>query len=139
MWSNHPRHQKSQPLRQKNHNMLSQFISAKVIFAVALAILMAWVGHTSALFMGASQPAWGGSDGASSHAYGERAFICAACADHYHSSLTADHVHETPHLTTLLSINTLPERAKPIDTPRYSLPPGPIFLIERPPRPAFVL
>jgi hypothetical protein len=119
--------------------MLSKPISTKVIFALALAILMAWAGHTSALFMGASQPAGSGSDGAHSHVHDDGAFACAACADHYHSSLTADHVHETPHLTTLLSISTLPERAQPIEARRYSIPPSPIFLIERPPRPVFVL
>lgn len=119
--------------------MLTKPISAKVIFALALAILMAWAGHTSALFMGASQPAWSGNDDAHSHAHGDGAFVCVACVDHYHSSLTADHVHETPHLTTLLSISTLPERAQPIEAPRYAIPPSPIFLIERPPRPRFVL
>lgn len=119
--------------------MLSKPISTKVIFALALAILMAWAGHTSALFMGASQSAGSGSDSAHSHVHDNGAFACAACADHYHSSLTADHVHETPHLTTLLSISTQPERAQPIEATRYSISPGPIFLIERPPRPIFVL
>ena len=119
--------------------MLSKPISTKVIFALALAILMAWAGHTSALFMGSSQPTWGGNDGAHSHAHGDGVFVCAACADHYHSSLTADHAHETPHPTTLLSISTHPERAQPIEAPRYSIPPGPIFLIERPPRATFAL
>ena len=119
--------------------MLSKPISTKVIFALALAILMAWAGHTSALFMGSSQPGWSGNDGAHVHVHGDGAFACAACADHYHSSLTADHVHETPHLTTLLSISTQPERTQPIEAPRYSIPPSPIFLIERPPRASFVL
>lgn len=119
--------------------MLSNPISTKVIFALALAILMAWAGHTAALFMGASQPAWSGNGGAHSHAHGDGAFACTACADHYHSALTADHLHETPHLTTLLSINAQPERAQPIEAPRHSIPPSPIFLIERPPRATFVL
>jgi cytochrome bd-type quinol oxidase subunit 1 len=119
--------------------MLSRPISTNVFFALALAILMAWAGHTSALFLGSSQPAWMANDGTHSHAHGDRAFSCAACTDHYHSSLTADHLHETPHLTTLLSINTQPERAQPIDAPRHSIPPNPIFLIERPPRATFVL
>src|SRR3990167_8197817 len=119
--------------------MLSNPISPKVIFALALAILMAWAGHTAALFMGASQPAWSGNGGAHSHAHGDGAFRSTACADHYHSALTADHLHETPHLTTLLSINAQPERAQPIEAPRHSIPPSPIFLIERPPRATFVL
>ncbi|MFP5424001.1 MAG: hypothetical protein ACLGID_21430 [Gammaproteobacteria bacterium] len=121
--------------------MLSKPISAKVIFALALAILMAWAGHTSALFMGANQSAGNGSDGAYAHAHAhdDGAFACAACAGHYHSPLTADHVHETPHLTTLLSVSTPPGRAQPIDAAGHSVPLRPIFLIERPPRASFVL
>lgn len=118
--------------------MLSRPISAKVIFALALAIMMAWAGHTSALFTGASQQAWDGGDTAHSHSHGDEALACAAYGDHCHSPLTADHLHETPHLTTLLSIGTQPERAQPIEAPRYSIPPSPIFLIERPPRATFV-
>lgn len=119
--------------------MLSKPISAKVIFALALAILMAWAGHTSALFMGASQSAGSGSDGAHAYVHDEGAFACAACAGHYHSPLTADHVHETPHLITLLSVSTPPGRAQPIDAAGHSIPSRPIFLIERPPRAPFVL
>ena|SRR3990167_991729 len=119
--------------------MLSNPISTKVIFALALAILMAWAGHTSALFMGSSQPAGSGNDGAHAHVHDDGAFACVACADHYHSSLTADHLHETPHPTTRLSIGTQPERAQPLEAPRHSIPPSPIFLIERPPRATFVL
>lgn len=119
--------------------MLSNPISTKVIFALALAILMAWAGHTSALFMGSSPQAWDGNDTVHSHAHGDEALACAAYGDHCHSPLTADHRHETPHPTTLLSISTQPERAQPIEAPRYSLPPSPIFLIERPPRATFVL
>ncbi|AAN68578.1 hypothetical protein KUT41_18985 [Pseudomonas aeruginosa] len=119
--------------------MLSNPISTKVIFALALAILIAWAGHTSALFMGSSQPVGSGNNGAHSHTHGDEALACAAYGDHCHSPLTADHVHETPHLTTLLSISTLPERTQPIPAPRYSIPPSPIFLIERPPRATFVL
>lgn len=119
--------------------MLSNPLSTKVVFAVALAILMAWAGHTSALLTGGSQAAWSADDAAHAHAHGDGAFVCVVCADHYHSSLTPDHVHETPHLTTLLGVNTLPGRARPIEAPHYSIPPGPIFLIERPPRPTLLL
>ena len=34
-------------------------------------------------------------------------------------------------------ISTQPERAQPIQAPHYSIPPSPIFLIERPPRATF--
>jgi hypothetical protein len=122
--------------------MLSKPISTQVIFALALAILMAWAGHTSALFMGLSQQAWQSGDGgetAHSHTHGDETLACAAYGDHCHSPLTADHLHETPHLTTLLSISTQPERAQPIESSQYSVPTRPIFLIERPPRPRFML
>ena len=119
--------------------MLSKPISTQVIFALALAILMAWAGHASALFIGSSQPVGSSNDGAHSHTHADEALACAAYGDHCHSPLTADHLHETPHLSTLLSISTQPERAQPIAAPRYSIPPSPIFLIERPPRATFVL
>ena len=119
--------------------MLSHPVSTKVIFALALAIMMAWAGHTSALFMGSSQQAWDGGDTDHSHTHGDEALACAAYGDHCHSPQTADHLHETPHLTTLLSITTQPDRAQPIEALRYSIPPSPIFLIERPPRPILVL
>jgi hypothetical protein len=119
--------------------MFSKPISAKVIFALALAILLAWAGHTSALYAGASKSELGGNHEVHSHADNEGAFACAACVDHYHSPLTADHAHETPYLTSLLDLGTVPEGLLPIEAPRYFFPTGPIFLIERPPRPTFVL
>ncbi|WP_181298966.1 hypothetical protein [Pseudomonas sp. Q2-TVG4-2] len=119
--------------------MRTKPVSVHMMFAFALVMLMAWAGHTSALFMGASQSAWSGKDSVQSHIHGHGVSACAACADHYHSLLAADHVHETPYLNTLLSISALPERAQPIEAPRYSIPPNPIFLIERPPRRIFML
>ena len=119
--------------------MLSKPISTKVIFALALVILMAWAGHISALFMGSSQQAWDGGDTVHSHSHGDEALACAAYGDHCHSPLTADHLHEMPHLTSLPSIGTQPKRAQPIEAPRYAIAPSPIFLIERPPRSTFML
>jgi hypothetical protein len=119
--------------------MLSKRISSKVIIALSLAIFMAWAGHTSALFMGSSQPTWSGNSSVQPHAHDDFASVCAACADHYHSSQTADHAHETPHLTALLSIASKPEQATPVEALRYSISPSPIFLIERPPRAMYVL
>lgn len=119
--------------------MLSKPISAKVIFALALAILMAWAGHTSALFIGASQSILADNEHSHFHAHGDGAFACAACADHFHSPLTADHVHETPHLSSLLSLAAVSEGRLPIEAPSYFFPPGPLFLIERPPRASLIL
>lgn len=119
--------------------MLSNPISTQVIFALVLAILLAWAGHTSALFMGSNLQAWVGDDTGHAHTHADEVLACAAYGDHCHSSLTADHVHETPHLAARLSISTLPERARPIEAPRYAIAPSPIFLIERPPRASFAL
>lgn len=118
--------------------MLSKPISAKVIFALALAILMAWAGHASALFVGASPPTWSDNQHVHAHSHGDGAFACAVCADHYHSPLTADHVHETPHLSTGLSIASQPECTLLLESPGYSIPASPIYLIERPPRPGLM-
>lgn len=117
--------------------MLSKPISAKVVFALALAMLMAWSGHTSALFTGASQSVQADKDPAHSHAH--HAYVCAACTDHFHSSLTADHLHETPHLSSLLSLDALSEGRMPMQALHYFFPPGPLFLIERPPRTSVIL
>ncbi|MGV8843963.1 MAG: hypothetical protein ACOH2I_12205 [Pseudomonas sp.] len=119
--------------------MLGKPINAKVIFVLVLALLMAWAGHTSALWVGSSQPALSGGDSAQSHAHVDGALASAACAVHYHSPLTADHLHETPYLATRLSIAAQPERTLSITSPRYFIPASPVFLIERPPRPTFVL
>ncbi len=131
----------SQPLlrHRKSHNMLGKSIITKVLFALALAILIAWAGHTSALFMGSSQQPWIDDSTIHSHTYGDEKLTCATYGDHCHSPLTADHLHETPHLTSLLSISTESERTQSREAPRYSIPPRPIFLIERPPRPELVL
>ena len=50
--------------------MLSKPVSAKVIFALALVILMTWAGHTSALFVGSSQPVLTGINNAHTHVHG---------------------------------------------------------------------
>jgi cytochrome bd-type quinol oxidase subunit 1 len=124
----------------ENIEMLGNPIKAKVIFALALAILMAWAGHTSALVMGSTQPILSASDGTQPEAHDNDAVsVCSACSNHAHSPSTADHVHETPHLPTLLSISTKPERAIVKLDASYWIPARPIFLIERPPRPSFLL
>ncbi len=123
---------------RQNDPMFSKTISIKVIFALALAISMAWAGHSSVLLVGTTQVDWSSNGDAHPHAHDE-VFSCALCADHYHSSVTADHVHETPHLPVLMSVGLLPKRTLPIDAPLNAMPLGPIFLIERPPRSRFVI
>ncbi|HBO5919409.1 TPA: cytochrome ubiquinol oxidase subunit I, partial [Pseudomonas aeruginosa] len=43
---------------RQNDPMFSKTISIKVIFALALAILMAWAGHSSVLLVGTTQVDW---------------------------------------------------------------------------------
>jgi hypothetical protein len=119
--------------------MLSKPISASVFFSLALAILMAWAGHTSALFTGSGQQTRDAETSMHGHTHGDEAPACAAFGNHCHSPLTADHVHETPHLTTPLSLGRPSERGQPMDALSHSVPPSPIFLIERPPRATSVL
>jgi hypothetical protein len=117
--------------------MPSKPISAKVIFALALVTLMAWVGHTAALVTGASQPAWG-DEHAHAHSHGNDVPTCSICADHFHSSLTADHLHETPHLNMPLGLSAQSKRAALLVDTCSFVPAAPIFLVKRPPRPDLV-
>ncbi|KAA0695258.1 hypothetical protein DT594_10530 [Halopseudomonas laoshanensis] len=117
--------------------MPSKPISAKVIFALALVVLMAWVGHSSALMNGASPPAWGDKH-AHAHSHGNDVPICSICADHFHSSLTADHVHETPHLNTPLGVSAQSKSPALLRDASSFVPAAPIFLFKRPPRPDLV-
>ena len=119
--------------------MPSKPISAKMIFALALVILMAWVGHSSALVNGASPPAWGDKHAhAHSHSHGNDFPTCAICADHFHSSMTADHVHETPHLNMPLGLSAQSKSAALLRDAGSFVPVAPIFLFKRPPRPDLV-
>ncbi|WP_137889216.1 hypothetical protein [Pseudomonas sp. 2FE] len=119
--------------------MFTKAVTTKVVVALALAILMAWAGHTYTLLVGANQPDWEVTDDGY-HVHDDQADLsCASCSDHYHSPLTGDHLHETPYLTTALSLPEQPKQSVRTDVPRYFLPSAPIFLIERPPRPSLVL
>ncbi|PMV97136.1 MULTISPECIES: hypothetical protein [unclassified Pseudomonas] len=118
--------------------MLSRSLTTTVVFALALAVLMAWVGHTYTLSVATKQPAWEiKQDAYHSHGEQEASLSCASCSDHFHSPLTPDHQHETPQLTSLLILAEQPKLSVRVDAPQYAVPPPPIFLIKRPPRPSF--
>jgi len=117
--------------------MPSKSISAKMIFSLALVIMMAWVGHSSAFVNGSSPPAWGDKH-AHTHVHGSNVPACTICADHFHSSLTADHVHETPHLNMLLGLSAQSKSAALLCDASSFVPAAPIFLVKRPPRPDLV-
>lgn len=118
--------------------MLSRFINVQVVYALALAILMAWAGHASARLLHADQAGW--SSHADAHALARDVVTsCVLCADHPHAPLTADHVHETPHLPVPVRLSALPERLLPLAAPCDGVPCGSLRLIERPPRSTVVL
>lgn len=94
-------------------------------------------GHTYTLSVTSKQPAWEIAQDAH-HSHEQQAEMSrASYSDHYHSPLTPDHQHETPQLTSALSLAAQPKLSIRVDARRYSVPRPPIFLIERPPRPPF--
>ncbi|GLZ87948.1 hypothetical protein Pres01_39990 [Metapseudomonas resinovorans] len=117
--------------------MLGNAVRTQVVVALLLAMLMGWVGHASALLSNVNQPA---SEVAHGHSHDDvEPLSCQACSDHYHAPYTVDHLHETPHLNARLDLPAQPHRSLPAARSQLSLPNGPVFLIERPPRSRFVL
>ncbi|EQM72056.1 hypothetical protein L682_00115 [Aquipseudomonas alcaligenes OT 69] len=118
--------------------------STRIAFTLVLALLMAWVGHTYSLLSAASQQGavvegHSHSVEGHSHSHDIDSDSCVACGDHYHAPFTADHVHETPYLGSVIVLPPLIGPAQLQSTPRFTMPTGPIHLIERPPRTTFVL
>ncbi len=122
--------------------MFNRAVSTKVIYALILAMLLAWVGHTFALLVGAATERSTGYGSETNHGHSHDvgpATACVLCVDHQHSPMTADHVHETPYLGTLLDLQVLSPGEPSFSSSRHQLPARPIYLIERPPRARFVL
>lgn len=117
--------------------MFSRTLTTTVVIALALAMFVAWAGHTYTLSVMSKQPAWEIAQDAY-HSHEEQAEMsCASCSNHYHSPLTPDHQHETPQLSYALTLSAQPKLSMRLETQSYSVPRPPIFLIERPPRPSF--
>jgi hypothetical protein len=117
--------------------MLSRSLTTTVVFVLALAMFMAWAGHAYTLSVTTTSPAWEIAQD-TYHAHdGQAEMSSLSYSDHYHSPLTPDHQHETPQLTSDLSLAAQPKLSMRVDAPQYSVPRPPIFLIERPPRPSF--
>lgn len=122
--------------------MFTRAVSTKVIYALTLAMLLAWVGHTFALLLGvAADPSTvvaGETGHGHSHDVGP-ATACVLCVDHQHPPMTPDHVHETPYLGAVVDLQELHPAEQSFISSRHRLPDKPIDLIERPPRSRFVL
>lgn len=117
--------------------MFSRAVTYKVVFALLLAMFLAWVGHASALWAPASPQALDANHG---HSHDEPdAVAYQVAADHFHAPFTPDHLHETAHLNTLLLVPAQPELSRPVASPHLTIPNDPVFLIERPPRARYVL
>ncbi|MBF8004219.1 hypothetical protein IZT72_06380 [Pseudomonas brenneri] len=117
--------------------MFSRTLTMTVVIALALAMFVAWAGHTYTLSVTSKQPAWEIAQDAHHSNEQQAEMSSASYSDHYHSPLTPDHQHETPQLTSALSLAAQPKLSIRVDARRYSVPRPPIFLIERPPRPSF--
>jgi hypothetical protein len=116
--------------------MFSRSVINNVVFALLLTMLMAWVGHTSALFTPTNQHT--PSSAEHSHSHDDEATpdpgAAQLFAGHFHTSFIADHVHEPPHPSAQLVLTFQPERIAPVLYPDTVLPNGPVSRIERPPR-----
>ncbi|EMX8445581.1 TPA: hypothetical protein ACKP9T_001581 [Pseudomonas aeruginosa] len=116
--------------------------TTKVINVLALAMLLAWVGHTFALLAGtgADYPAGVNSEVGHGHSHDASPITaCMLCVDHQHPPMTADHVHETPYLVALLDLHVPFQGERSLSASWQQLPEKLIYLIERPPRSGFVL
>ncbi|WP_139214676.1 hypothetical protein [Pseudomonas linyingensis] len=113
------------------------------MLALLLTMLMAWGGHAAAWLKNVSQPAATSHALQHAHLYEHDAQIDSACVlcqlQHDHAPLDADHLHETPYPTVLIKVQALAEHGQMPSTARHRIPEDPVFLIERPPRPQFVL
>src|SRR3546814_11072587 len=102
--------------------MFSRTLTMTVVFALVLAMFVAWAGHTYTLSVTSKQPAWEVAQDAH-HSHEELTEMsCASCPDHSHSPLPPDHQHETPQLTSLFILAEQPKLSVPVYAPQYQLP-----------------
>jgi len=123
--------------------MFSQALKTQLVFALLVAMFVAWSGHAAAWLQNPAHPMLGSHASSHAHAHEHDEPLGATCAlcqlQHDHSSLNADHLHETPYPTVSIKVHAPAERSLLLAAPRHRLPEDPIFLIERPPRSRFVL
>jgi hypothetical protein len=112
--------------------MASRSASKNLVIVLILALLLAWVGHSLAAIK--APPIPGDYSGAVSHGHShdvdEPAF-----PGHKHAP---DHAHEVPNLGAPLTLQPRSKQDTPPSSLRATVPDGPIYLIERPPRSGFV-
>lgn len=121
--------------------MTSKTFRTQLVFALLAAIALGWGSHAAAWLKGPAQLSAvphldrQGHSGAHAHAHEQPALNCRACeAAHGHSHWLGEHIHETPHPSTLLRLQAQAERLDLPPWPCKTLPAEPVFRIERPPR-----
>ncbi len=117
--------------------MFSRSLTTTVVFALVLAMFVAWAGHTYRLSVKTKPLAWEITQDVYNSHEQQAETSSSSYSDHYHSPMTPDHQHETPQLTSTLSLAAHLKPSVRVDALQYSVPRPPIFLIERPPRPSF--
>lgn len=112
--------------------MFNQRSKTSLVFALLIALLMGWGSHATSWLISPAQHSSRSHDHHHAHAV-EQASSCTLCElQHVHS--LGEHIHETPHLTLLLSLSAQPERSDVPAWPHPALPESPVSRIERPPR-----
>lgn len=114
--------------------MPSRTFITQAIIALSLAWLLVGIGHAASLL---SQAAWQpgyASETPHSAAYADPSPNCTLCANHRHSPMTADHVHETPYLGHLLDLPTQAKNSGLAVMPDTTAALLPVYRFERPPR-----
>ncbi|HHG4437087.1 TPA: hypothetical protein ACPWE6_005898 [Pseudomonas aeruginosa] len=116
--------------------MLSKIAACRSLSVLALLSLLLWAGHALAGYAGgngqAAQAIY--DDHSHSHDNDSAGQDFQLWGDHQHTSLTADHVHETPHLNAWLPAHGHVSAGQPAFAYAQRLAHGPHTRIERPPR-----
>jgi len=116
--------------------MLSRIATCRSLSVLALLSILLWAGHALAGYAAGSGSAAQANydDHPHSHDDDSTGQDFQLWGDHQHSSLMADHVHETPHLSAWLPAPGRVSTGQPAFAYDQRLAHGPRTRIERPPR-----
>ena len=114
-------------------------VTTQAVLALRLALLLVIFWHASSLLTGAEPQVGFKSEASLTSLLADTDLSCSWCADPQHSPMTADHVHETPYLGTLLILPAQAESNTVAATSDQATPTRFIYLIERPPRSSRVI
>ncbi|EPW8900913.1 hypothetical protein ACWQTE_000366 [Pseudomonas aeruginosa] len=112
--------------------MLNQIATCRFLSALALLSMLLWAGHAFSGYGKIAQVGTISHQHSHDEDLSEQDFQL--WGDHQHSSLMADHVHETPHLSAWLPTPQYLAAEQPLTAGPLRLPSGHSTRIERPPR-----